>query len=251
MSEENTKIQLKNLSDESQRLLDDLDKMVIKASDLIPRVYASLKKDGLNPQQARLLIEERIEISQRRLEELIPPEAKNQRMIRKVSGKLSRSSRQLTSDIEEDVKKPNIPAARYNPVEAQLESKTEPTKSIENIFEKDTVNPDQECVEELEEKVVTDSYRDNRDDRVLELENRLGLKDKEIEELKAKLASTPTIPKHNKVIVSIPRYSQENTDLRTYLDDKNGIKLGIDDNKVVRVWRGNVINKITEYFLNA
>lgn len=113
---EQTKI--KNLSDESQYLLDELDKRLHEieissksASELIPRLYESLKKDGLSPQQARKLIEEKVDVSQRTLRRALPAEAK----------------RPYNSDMMSESKKlPNGNLAKPKPSNAMLIVEKEP-----------------------------------------------------------------------------------------------------------------------------
>lgn len=77
---------LNNLSDASKNLLQELQEMSIKASNLISRLYVSLRNDGLTPMEARKIIEERIDVSQRTLRRALPEEAKQ---VHKKSDKMS------------------------------------------------------------------------------------------------------------------------------------------------------------------
>ena len=83
MTNDNTIGISKKLSLESKHLLDELGMISTKAADLIPRLYESLKHDGLSPSEIRGFIESRISIGERRLRQLLPPEAKRDYIIRK------------------------------------------------------------------------------------------------------------------------------------------------------------------------
>jgi hypothetical protein len=67
----------KKLSEESKALLGKLDKIVLNAGEIIPKLYASLKADGLEPKECREIIESRVEISRSQLLTLLPIEAKS------------------------------------------------------------------------------------------------------------------------------------------------------------------------------
>jgi hypothetical protein len=88
---------------------------------------------------------------------------------------------------------------------------------------------------------------------IARLENELRPTKKELAKLKQQ-KQAPSLPvpkpKHNRIIITIPRYSQTNTDLRRCLDDNTGVKLGIEDDRILRVWRGSAIKKITDLFLS-
>ena len=94
----------KKLSLESKDLLEKLEGVSLTAAELIPRLYKSLKDDGLKPSEIRGLIEDRIAISQRRLRQLLPLEAKNQRMIRSVAAIVPQASVVKTTANPEIVK---------------------------------------------------------------------------------------------------------------------------------------------------
>lgn len=66
----------KKLSSESKQLLDELATITTKATDLVPRLYNSLEKDGLGNSEIFGIIKEKIDISRARLYDLIPPEKK-------------------------------------------------------------------------------------------------------------------------------------------------------------------------------
>ena len=83
MTEAITRNITKKLSPESKQLLDELGMISTKAADLIPRLYESLKQDGLKPSEIREFIESKINIGERRLRQLLPPEAKRDYTIRK------------------------------------------------------------------------------------------------------------------------------------------------------------------------
>ena len=97
----------KRLSQHSKSLLDQLGKIASKASSIVPELYASLRDDGFEPFEARVMIEQRVDISQRQLLKLIPHEAKQTIMIREK--KLLPKRQQLTSDIV-------MPSQKYTPL---------------------------------------------------------------------------------------------------------------------------------------
>jgi hypothetical protein len=72
----------KKLSLESKHLLEEIGNLSIRTADLIPRLYHSLVNDGLKPKEAYTIITEKVDIGRRRLQQLIPPEAKNPKMAR-------------------------------------------------------------------------------------------------------------------------------------------------------------------------
>lgn len=106
----------KSISQNSMSLLSQLETMSIKASQLIPQVYNSLKNDGLSPEEARDMIEQRISISQRRLRELLPLEAKNPNMTRPPRRISPQNNARL---VVEEV--PKIPAPEQPIIEPELE----------------------------------------------------------------------------------------------------------------------------------
>lgn len=97
MQEEHSITTNKKISEQSQRLLQQIGKLV----ELVPAVYASLKQDGFTPYECRKMIEERIAISQTRLRELLPTEAKQQSKVRPTS--LQRIPLQIS---EREIEKP-------------------------------------------------------------------------------------------------------------------------------------------------
>lgn len=135
--DDSTNIKVKNLSEESRGLLGELERMSTKAAELISRLYASLRKDGFTPVDARKMIEDRIEVSQRTLRRALPDEAKSQNKVRpqqfadilSANHELRSSDATLVLDKEPDIpqEKPHI--IEYNP-ESALESESEPAAII-------------------------------------------------------------------------------------------------------------------------
>lgn len=72
----------KRLSKESKNLIRELQKIATKASAIIPRLYESLRKDGLEPFQARGYIQELVDVSQRTVRGLLSEEARHTEMTR-------------------------------------------------------------------------------------------------------------------------------------------------------------------------
>ena len=87
-TEENKPDVSKKLSLKSRDLLDKLEGVSLTAAELIPKLYKSLKDDGLDPSEIRRLIEAKISISQRRLRQLLPSESKKPRMVRQFAATL-------------------------------------------------------------------------------------------------------------------------------------------------------------------
>jgi ribosomal protein L29 len=137
--------------------------------------------------------------------------------------------------------------------EQQVHSEPRPR---ENIFEKDVAQlqsqpqPGSQLTPDQVRQLAIQEY--NRD--MAQLENDLRSTKKELAELKQQ-QQAPSLPvpkpKHSRIIVTIPRHSQTNTDLRRYLDDNTGVKLGIENDRILRLWRGRVIKRITDLFLNS
>ena len=94
-----TSIEVKNLSDESKTLLEELKRIPIKQIDLARKLYESLCKDGFTPMDARKTIENEVELSYRTLMRALPQEAKQ---------KQDHSRKRLPS-VNLFVKKPKIP----------------------------------------------------------------------------------------------------------------------------------------------
>lgn len=89
--EDHIQTTIKNLSQESQDLLNELQSIATKAADIIPRLYASLRKDGLTKKDARNMIQSRMDVSDRTIRRTLPEEAK-QEYNRYHNGKLDKMS---------------------------------------------------------------------------------------------------------------------------------------------------------------
>ena len=121
MTETNNLDVSKKLSLESKQLLDELGTISTKAADLIPRIYESLKHDGLNPSEIRGFIESRISIGDRRLRQLLPAEAKRDYIIRKKLPNVQKVHNQARLVVEQE---PIIPAPIETVREAEIKYHT-------------------------------------------------------------------------------------------------------------------------------
>lgn len=83
MTETNDPNISKKLSSESKSLVGQLQNVATKATHIIPQLYDSLRKDGLEPFEARDYIEEIVTITRRQLTNILPNEAKHIEMVRK------------------------------------------------------------------------------------------------------------------------------------------------------------------------
>jgi hypothetical protein len=124
--EDRIQTSIKNLSNESKALLGELERMSAKAADLISHLYASLRKDGLDPQDARRLIEQKIAVSDRTLRRALPEEAKtmiyaNKPKPKKAADRMSASNARLVLDDEE----PKIPPPEQHIIEPEPEQEQE------------------------------------------------------------------------------------------------------------------------------
>jgi hypothetical protein len=88
MTEEILSTSNKKLSDESKRLLDKLGGLAETATRLIPETYVHLREDGFTVLEARELIQERIQVSERHLRRLLPEEAKDVKQVRTSSRRI-------------------------------------------------------------------------------------------------------------------------------------------------------------------
>lgn len=132
-SQESRIDKVNNLSPESKALLGELERMSTKAAELITRLYTCLRNDGFEPHEARHMIEQRIEVSQRTLRRALPSEAKSQAKIRpqfadRMTAKPS-NARLVLEDEE-----PKIPAPEYQVI---IEHKPEPIAVEEQILPKE------------------------------------------------------------------------------------------------------------------
>lgn len=76
-SADNTDIQVKNLSEKTKLIINEYDRILVKGSEIVPRLYYSLvQNDGFSPQDAFKFIKDKVDLSARRLRDLVPKEAK-------------------------------------------------------------------------------------------------------------------------------------------------------------------------------
>ena len=179
------------------------------------------------------------EISDRAIEKALDDEYKEQKDV---------LVDQRTSSVNDNKKTIEVSSSG----EQQVHSEPQPR---ENIFEKDIAQlqsqpqPGSQLTPDQVRQLAIQEYDKDK----AQLENDLRSTKKELAELKQQ-QQAPSLPvpkpKHSRIIVTILRYSQTNTDLRRCLDDNTGVKLGIEDDRILRVWRGSAIKKITDLFLS-
>ena len=145
----------KKLSPESQHLLDELGMISTKAADLIPRIYESLKHDGLEPSEIRGFIESKINIGERRLRQLLPPEAKRDYTIRKKLPNVQKVHNQARLVVDEE---PTIPPRPQAVVEIQPEALAEAKRFVDNTIPERPIAVPQKIV-----KIIFDPAPIDRD----------------------------------------------------------------------------------------
>lgn len=121
--DDSTGIEVKNLSEESQRLLNELEAIPMKYVTLARSVYDSLThNDGLQPKEARVIIEQRIHLSYRTLMRALPEEAKGPQKPGKRTKEVAKVSTYSATQAKlADVEPVKIPAPEYEVIEHKSE----------------------------------------------------------------------------------------------------------------------------------
>lgn len=124
--------EIKNLSEQSKSLLSELEAIPMKYINLATALYDSLThNDGLEPKDARKLIQERVQISYRTLMRALPQEAKQ------VHKKFAKMSNFNKSDKMSQLKSLVLPVA-HQIQEPETEPKEESVEKIEQEYLRDT-----------------------------------------------------------------------------------------------------------------